>query len=386
MYGTGKLIIMLILGVETSCDETAASVVKDGKEILSSVVASSQDLHTKTGGIIPENAARQQIRSIIPVIQETLDVAFGEKLDEKDNNTLPPAHPPGRTAQQAGGYPLLATKIDAIAVTVGPGLIGSLLVGVETAKTLSYLWNKPLVPINHLIAHIYANWIFSNHESRITNHKGPKFPLLALVVSGGHTDLVLMKRHGYIKWIGGTRDDAAGEAFDKCARLLGLPYPGGPSISASAEKYRPLKTDHRKLKMFPRPMIGSDNFDFSFSGLKTSVLNHLKSHKLKVKGPQLAAEVQEAIVDSLATKSLKAINKYQPKSFFLSGGVAANKRLRTKLQRTIEKQNDLEFHVPLVHLCTDNAAMIAAAAYYNYKPIPWKRVIANPQLTITGES
>lgn len=385
---------MLILGIETSCDETAASVVENGTKVLSNVIASSEKLHIKTGGIIPENAARQQVLSIIPVIKKALieaseiphkvrssHVAKSLRNDEAGLDSLPASS----TIQQ----------LDAIAVTYGPGLIGSLLVGVETAKTLSYLWKKPIIPVNHLVAHIYANFIHEAPNSPPGRARGksqvPKFPAIALVVSGGHTDLVLMKGHGKIKWLGGTRDDAAGEAFDKCARLLGLPYPGGPSISANAEKFLNSKSKIQNLDVFPRPMINSDNFDFSFSGLKTSVFNRVKKKESKSAKdgysiPQLSAEIQEAIVDLLVTKSLKAIDKFKPKSFLLSGGVAANKRLRTKLKSAIEKQNDLEFHVPPVPLCTDNAAMIAAAAFFNYRPVPWKKVTANPQLTISGEN
>jgi N6-L-threonylcarbamoyladenine synthase len=335
-----------ILGIETSCDETAAAVVENGTKILSNVVASSADMHIKTGGIIPENAARQQIKSIIPVISSTLEKANTTKKD-----------------------------IDAIAVTYGPGLIGSLLVGIETAKTLSLLWQKPIVPVNHLVAHIYANWL---------TEKAPKFPVLALVVSGGHTDLVLMKKHGEIKWIGGTRDDAAGEAFDKSARLLGLPYPGGPSISKEADKYLS-KHPKEKLQLFPRPMIGDDNFDWSFSGLKTAVLNETKEGIADQE--KTAAEVQEAIVDVLVKKTLKAVEKYNPKSLLLAGGVAANKRLREKFESEIKSQKlKIDFFVPPVKLCTDNAAYIAGAAYFNQSPLPWQKINADPQLTITGQN
>jgi len=321
---------MKILAIETSCDETAAAIVENGTKIISNIVASSQDMHIKTGGIIPEIAARQQIKSMIPVIKEA----------------------------KAG-------PIDALAVTVGPGLIGSLLVGVETAKTLSFLWQKPIIPVNHLLGHIYANWLGVK--------KPPQFPALALVVSGGHTDLVIMKGHGNIKWLGGTRDDAAGEAFDKTARLLGLGYPGGPAISAAAKKYQ--KSDTR-LQMFPRPLIKEDNYDFSFSGLKTAVAREVKDKKLKETDKQkLAAEIQEAIVDVLVAKSRKAIAKYLPKSFLLAGGVAANQRLREKFQL------ETHFFVPEPKLCTDNAAFIAAAAFYQ-KPTNWQRITANPQLTI----
>lgn len=358
---------MRILGIETSCDETGAAVVEkltSGKlKILSNIIASSQDMHAKTGGVIPENAAREQIKSIIPVIQNALS-----ELND----------PEGRS-------------IDAIAVTIGPGLIGSLLVGVETAKTLSYLWNKPIIPINHLVGHVYANFL----------NNTPQFPALALVVSGGHTDLVYIKSHGNIKYVGGTRDDAAGEAFDKIARLLNLPYPGGPNLSKEAQKYLD-KFPNEKLNLFPRPMtksqgslmINENNFDWSFSGLKTSVSNFVKNNP-NLDKEKIAAEVQEAIVDCLIQKSFKAIEKFKPKSFLLAGGVAANSRLRKKFQRgttylsatrTVHgsgKLPQISVHIPEISLCTDNAAPIAAAALFTGKEIPWQKIDANPELTIT---
>jgi len=336
---------MKILGIETSCDETAAAVIENGTKILSNIVASSSEMHTKTGGIIPEQAARQQVLSIIPVVETALSKA---KLN--------------------------SSKIDTIGVTVGPGLIGSLLVGIETAKTLSLLWKKPIVPVNHLVAHIYANWLETENK--------PKFPALALVVSGGHTDLVLMKEHGKLNWIGGTRDDAAGEAFDKTARLLGLSYPGGPAIAAEAARYRKQNSDD-KLKMFPRPMIEKDNFDWSFSGLKTAVARQISSNEEQISKEKLAAEIQEAIVDVLVKKSLRAVNKFKPKSFLLAGGVAANKRLRERFQLEIR---NIDFCVPSPKLCTDNAAYIACFAHYNHSPVPWPKVTVNPQLTITGQA
>lgn len=329
---------MNILGIETSCDETAASVVEDGTRLLSNVVASSAEMHVKTGGIIPEQAARQQIKSVLPVINEALTTSH------QTPNT-----------------------VDAIAVTVGPGLIGSLLVGVETAKTLSFLWKKPLIPVNHLVAHVYANWL---------NGASPKFPLVALVVSGGHTDLVYMKDHGKIKPFGTTRDDAAGECFDKCARLLGLPYPGGPSIAADAAKYL-IQNTKRKLDLFPRPLIDQDNYDFSFSGLKTAVLREVASNKERPSA-KLAAEIQEAIVDVLVAKTLRATKEYRPKSLLLGGGVAANSRLREK----IESAPGL--FIPRPKFCTDNAAVIASCAFYNYGPVPWQKISANPELTIAS--
>ncbi|MEK7565779.1 MAG: tRNA (adenosine(37)-N6)-threonylcarbamoyltransferase complex transferase subunit TsaD, partial [Patescibacteria group bacterium] len=235
---------MKILGIETSCDETAAAIVRDGTKLISNIVASSQSMHAKYGGIIPEQAAREQIKAMIPVIHEAL-----------------------------------VTDIDAIAVTVGPGLIGSLLVGVETAKALAYAWNRPIIPVNHLIGHIYGNWI---------DTPPPKFPALVLLVSGGHSELILMTDHGKFKYLGGTRDDAAGECFDKCARLLNLGYPGGPMVEKNAVS--------KNLTPLPRPMIKEKSFDFSFSGLKTAVLNR------KNEDPQgLAYELQEAITDVLVT-------------------------------------------------------------------------------------
>ena len=336
---------MLTFGIETSCDETAASVVKEGREIISNVVATSLEMHTKTGGIIPEKAAREQVKSIIPVIEVALKEA-GIKGDE----------------------------IDAIAVTVGPGLIGSLLVGVETAKTLSFIWKKPIIPVNHLVAHIYANFLTVS----------PQFPALALVVSGGHTDLVLVSGHGKLKWIGGTRDDAAGEAFDKSARLLGLPYPGGPSISKSAAEFL-RKNPKDRLTLFPRPIINERNFDWSFSGLKTAVLKEVTSKKKGLLRELLAANVQEAIVDVLIEKTLRAAVKFKPKSLLLAGGVAANQRLTEKFKQEIKKLNlDIDFRVPPPFLCTDNAAYIATYAFYNQFPVPWDKVSANPELTIVS--
>jgi len=342
---------VIILGIETSCDETAASVIeakekKSKVRLLSNVVASSLPMHAKTGGIIPEKAAREQIKYIIPVIKKSLSDA---KLRLRD--------------------------IDSLAVTVGPGLIGSLLVGVETAKTLAYVWNKPIIPVNHLIGHIYANWIECD--------KKIEFPALALIVSGGHTDLVLIKNHGKIKWLGGTRDDAAGEAFDKIGRLLGLPYPGGPVIEKASER-----GDASRFT-FPRPMINSNDFDFSFSGLKTAALrtinkchSELDSESLPEQTVNdLCTSVQQAIIDVLIKKTLKAAVKYNAKSILLGGGVSANQKLRDGLKLKIENfKLKIPFFVPEKWLCTDNAAMIATSAFFNYKPVPWKKITANPEL------
>lgn len=341
---------MIILGIETSCDETSASVIKDGREILSHVVASSAQMHIKTGGIIPEQAAREQIKSIIPVIQEALIQGVGWTPKEKD---VPP--------------------VDVIAVTAGgPGLIGSMLVGVETAKTLSLVWSKPIVPVVHLLGHVYANWLGSGPE--------PQFPLVFLTVSGGHSDLFYAENHGSFKWIGGTRDDAAGEAFDKTARLLGLPYPGGPSIAAAASKWK--MADAKWKPTLPRPMLDKDNFDFSFSGLKTAVLREVNKLKNEDKLIDeainfLAFEVQEAISDVLIKKTLKAVEKYKVSTLLLAGGVSANQRLKEKFQSRTLGLN-LDFRVPPPYLCTDNASFIAGYAYYNHNPQPWKEIKAIP--------
>lgn len=390
---------MIILGIETSCDETAASVVKDGREILSHIVASSAQMHIETGGIIPERAAREQVRSIIPVVEKALKEGCGWQNVIRKTQNVPP--------------------INAIAVTVGPGLVGSLLVGVETARTLAYVWQKPIVPVNHLAAHIYANWLVPELKTKNlklkTKHSEPKFPAIALVVSGGHTDLVLLKDHaapatpaagaggrGDMLWIGGTRDDAAGEAFDKTARILGLPYPGGPSIAAAAAKFQ-MRNDKFQIKL-PRPMIDEDNFDFSFSGLKAAVAREVSkvsqvspardtTHSVaggKV-SKAIAYETQEAITDVLVAKTLRAIKEYGVNTLLLAGGVAANTRLKEKFEYSIRSQATLiqdtrykiHLHIPPPWLCTDNASYIASYAYYNYKPVPWQEVSANPGSTIT---
>ncbi len=329
---------MIILGLETSCDETSAAILEkdNGKiKLISNIIASSLPLHAKTGGIIPENAAREQIKYIIPVIEKSIE---------------------GITIE----------KIDAIAVTVGPGLMGSLLVGVETAKTLSMVWNKPIIPTNHLIGHIYANWI---------ENEKIKLPAIGLIVSGGHTDLILIKNHGNIKWLGGTRDDAAGEAFDKIGRLLGLPYPGGHII----EKL----SINGNVKHFPMPspMIYSKDFDFSFSGLKAAALREIQTIKQLNNGSisDICASVQEAIIDVLISKTLKAAKKYKVKSILLGGGVAANQKLRDELKVKASESN-VELFVPPKSLCTDNGAMIAAAAFFNGRPIAFDKISANPQL------
>jgi len=344
-----------ILGIETSCDETGAAIIhvtqNNTINLLSNVVSSSLVLHSKTGGIIPEVAAREQVKYIIPAIDKAI----------KDSN-------------------LTIEEIDAIGVTVGPGLIGSLLVGVETAKTLAYLWKKPLIPVNHLIGHIYANFISKMNNEPLTIN----FPAIALIVSGGHTDLVLISNHQKIKWLGGTRDDAAGEAFDKIGRLLGIPYPAG------AETERLAKNGNKEAFTFPRPMIYSKDFDFSFSGLKTAVWRETKTIG-KLASPaggfdnktisDICACVQQAIIDVLIKKTLDAAQKYKVKSILLGGGVAANQKLRDELKlKIVNCKLKIPFFAPEKWLCTDNAAMIATAAFFNYKEVAWQKITANPEL------
>jgi N6-L-threonylcarbamoyladenine synthase len=354
---------MKILAIETSCDETAAAIVsKNPKEnhvkVLSNVVASSLALHSKTGGVIPNIAAREQLKTIIPVIKKATENCPASQRGEK----------------------LKIEDLDAIAVTIGPGLIGSLLIGVETAKTLAYLWNKPIIPVNHLLGHIYANFI--EEKTKIKNQKSKiEFPALALLVSGGHTDLVLIKSHDNFKWLGGTRDDAAGEAFDKIGRLLNLPYPAGPIIESIA------KDANEKAFTFPRPMIGSKDFDFSFSGLKAAVWREVNKLKEGTGGPQLgesaiadiAASVQKSIIEVLIRKTLKAAKKYNVKSILLSGGVAANQKLQNELGvRSYEL--GIKFFAPAKNFCTDNAAMIGAYAAFHPKAVDWKKLTATPDL------
>ncbi|MDP3998570.1 MAG: tRNA (adenosine(37)-N6)-threonylcarbamoyltransferase complex transferase subunit TsaD [bacterium] len=366
---------MHILSIETSCDETAAAVVEDGTKILSNIVASSQQLHVKTGGIIPEIAAREQIKCLIPVINQAL-------LDAKISLDPKPY--------------ALAPNIDALTITVGPGLIGSLLVGVETAKTLAYLWQKPIVPVNHLIAHLYANWLETRSATNknTKNHELPEFPAIGLIASGGHTDLLLMKNHGTFRWLGGTRDDAAGEAFDKIARLLGLSYPGGPAIATKAAESEMMSVkagsasggNHDSRTKLPRPLMDTEDFDFSFSGLKTAVLREvdkLKQHDQFNDSVvwKLSCEVQEAITDVLVKKTLRATRKYKVSSIILGGGVTANQKLRQKMEAEIRDQKlGISLHIPPSTLCADNAATIASAAYFNYKPESWHKIQANPGL------
>ncbi|MEH7815820.1 tRNA (adenosine(37)-N6)-threonylcarbamoyltransferase complex transferase subunit TsaD [Bacillus velezensis] len=307
-----------VLGIETSCDETAASVVKNGNEIISNVVASQIESHKRFGGVVPEIASRHHVEQITLVIEEALSKA---EMGFDD--------------------------LDAIAVTEGPGLVGALLIGVNAAKALSFAHQIPLVGVHHIAGHIYANRLIGELQ----------FPALALVVSGGHTELVYMKEHGSFEVIGETLDDAAGEAYDKVARTMGLPYPGGPQI----DKLAAVGTDSIPL---PRAWLEEGSYNFSFSGLKSAVINtlHNASQKNEVIPPEdLAASFQQSVIDVLTAKTSKAAKEYGVKQVLLAGGVAANKGLRAALQQEFIHSGDPELIIPPLSLCTDNAAMIAAA-------------------------
>lgn len=376
--------VIKILAIESSCDETAAAVIaaSDNKlEILSNVVASQIDLHQKYGGVYPELASRTHAEQIIQVIEEGLDKSQNRMASDICDPTTKFI---GLPESSKLDLKEAIAKIDAIAVTYGPGLIGSLVVGLAAAKTLAYVFDKPILPINHWEGHIYSNFVQ-------VDGKRPEFPSLILTVSGGHTNIILMKDHGEYEILGQTLDDAAGEAFDKVARLLRLGYPGGPAISAAAEKFcngkskevlKQLLNDTKFI--LPRPMINSGDFNFSFSGLKTAVL-----YKVRALGEMsmdeeliMAYAFQEAITDTLIIKIKQAIKKYRPKSICLTGGVSANKVLREKFT---ELGNSLDYqptiHIPQFNLTTDNAAMISVAGYYNFisdKAKKWYDVCVAP--------
>lgn len=339
---------MIILGIETSCDETAAAVVENGTKEICSVVASSKEFHEKTGGVVPEVAARKQVEAVTPVI-----AACFEKFKE---------------AKRLGSLDECYKLIDAVSVTIGPGLVGSLIVGIEAAKALSLALKKPLIPVNHLVGHIYANFI--------GNDKVVEFPSIALLVSGGHTDLVLIKGHGNFEYLGGTLDDAAGEAFDKVARLLGLSkYLGGVFLSKKAEECEENILEGK----LPRPMLDQDNFDFSFSGLKTSSRRLIEENKYPAEA--VACEFENAVVDVLVKKTIRAAKKYNVKNILLGGGVSANRVLRKRLREEAEKIG-IVTHVPPISLCTDNAVYIAGAAFFNNKQVKYEKLDANPSLGI----
>lgn len=355
---------MYILAIETSCDETAAAVIKADKKtgrilVLSNIISSQIEIHRKYGGVVPEVAAREHVLNILPVIHEALEQA---KIKPE--------------------------KLDYLAATKGPGLVTSLLAGLETVRALSFAWNKPVLEVNHIEGHIYANFI---------NLKTPvKFPALILTVSGGHTNLILMDAKHKIKIIGETLDDAAGEAYDKGAKMMGLGYPGGPAISKLAATYAQSSAiTHTKAPapetsnqiILPRPMLTANNLNFSFSGLKTALLYQLQKDKSWQKRlPEYCYAYQEAIIDVLVGKTIKAATKYQVSSVMLSGGVSANSELRLRLaQAVIDKLDKAKFFVPALEYTTDNAAMIGAAAAFQAwagKSRSFRQLKADPSLQL----
>lgn len=319
---------MKILAIETSCDDTTAAIVENGQKVLANTISSQIDIHNITGGVVPEVAAREHLLNMLPVLEQCL----------KDANCA-------------------WDDIDAIAVTQGPGLISSLIIGTETASVIAHVKNKPLIPVHHIVGHMYSSWLDLDEE--------PQFPILLLTVSGGHNELVMMRGHGDFEVLGETRDDAAGEAFDKVARLLGLRYPGGPEIAKLAES-----GDKEAIK-FPRSWLEKGSLDFSFSGLKTSVLDLLARNE-DINKADVAASFQEAVVDVLAGKLLRALENYpELKEVHLVGGVSANLRLREVIKERLRK-NVIFRHPKSIKYCTDNAAMIACAGYFLCRESPEK--------------
>ena len=313
-----------ILGIESSCDETAAAVVKNGREVLSNIIASQVPIHRKYGGVVPEIASRNHIRNVLPVIDEALAKAQ---------------------------VPL--EKINAVAVTYGPGLVGALLVGVAEAKAIAYAKKLPLVGVHHIEGHVSANYI---------EHPDLEPPFLCLIVSGGHTHLVIVKDYGEFEILGRTRDDAAGEAFDKVARAIGLGYPGGPKIDRVSNEGNP------EAIAFPRAKIADSVYDFSFSGVKSAVLNYINGCKMKgmeYNRADIAASFQKAVTDVLVGNAMHAVKEYGLNKFAIAGGVASNSSLRAAMKQACE-ENGIEFYYPSPIFCTDNAAMIGVAAYYEY--------------------
>lgn len=344
---------MRILSIETSCDETGAAVLEkdnEGIRVISNVIASSAQIHAKTGGIIPEQAARMQVESIIPVIRLALLESEGKDSENSASDAIRAKN-------------IFEQKIDSIAVTQGPGLVGSLLVGVETAKTLSFAFKKPIVPVNHLLAHIFANFI---------GDTTPPFPFTGLIVSGGHTDLLYFKSIGQFEWLGGTRDDAAGEALDKIGRILNLPYPAGPDIEKRAKL-----VINPEIK-FQSPLMKDEKFDFSFSGLKAEAMRFVEKNKLNDNMiNQICYATQKAIIDVLVKKTVDAAEKFNCQTIVLGGGVSANQTLIEQMKETAK---NAEVFAPEKKYSTDNASMIGACALMNFKPVEWKKIKAIPEL------
>ncbi|MBW3538175.1 tRNA (adenosine(37)-N6)-threonylcarbamoyltransferase complex transferase subunit TsaD [Candidatus Parcubacteria bacterium] len=360
---------MNILGIETSCDETAAAVVKDGATLLSNVVASQIDLHAAYGGVVPEVAARSHIEVMLPVVEKALTEAFSQVVSSEEGGVSQIASKTRSSLPTPDYWGL----VDGIAVTAGPGLHGSLLIGTLTARTLSYTKNKPLYAINHVEAHVYAAFLHDAAPSSLPSPlSSPRFPLLALIVSGGHSQIALFRGHLDYTVLGQTRDDAAGEAFDKIAKLLGLGFPGGPAIAKAALK------GNEQAFSFPKAKLGKHSLDYSFSGLKTAVLRQVQElagldhtapswelhHKLtEQQRNDLAASFQKTVVDTLVDRLEVACEAHQPKQIVLAGGVAANQALRQELRRRVP----VPVLIPPPYLCTDNAAMVAALGHHYAK-------------------
>ncbi|OGI27581.1 MAG: tRNA (adenosine(37)-N6)-threonylcarbamoyltransferase complex transferase subunit TsaD [Candidatus Moranbacteria bacterium RIFOXYB1_FULL_43_19] len=369
---------MQILAIETSCDETAVALVKAKKGVFFAVdeyISSQTKIHSPFGGVVPNLAAREHLKNL-PILLKK--IIAKNKIRRKD--------------------------IDLIAVTEGPGLIPALLIGTNAAKALAYAWQKPLVGANHIAGHVYANFIgaiskqiqkskFKNQNSSI------EFPILALIVSGGHTELILMKKHMNFNIIGQTLDDAAGEAFDKAAKILGLGYPGGPEVSSLAEKYKKQKTRYKiqdtKYRL-PRPMLNSPNFNFSFSGLKTALLYTVRDNPKILRSKRLTGEIcaefQQAVIDVLLHKTLSAAKKFKPKTILLGGGVSANKELRKQLRKKIKNEiPDTKYQLPDTKYSLDNAAMIAVAGHFKFRSVKnkkifrdnWKKMEADASLKLS---
>ena len=326
---------MYILGIETSCDETSVSIVKNGKDEIATVVLSQMNEHANYGGVVPEIASRMHVENITLVIDECL---------KKSNMTM--------------------DDIDAIAVTYGPGLIGCLLIGVEAATTLSYIYNKPLIPVHHIAGHIYANNLVSEM----------KFPLIALVVSGGHTDLIYMKEDYSFEKIGGTLDDAVGECYDKVARVINVPYPGGPLVD---------KLSYEGKDTYPLPLpLDDDSYNFSFSGIKSAVINLVHNEEQRgneIRKSDIACSFQNRVVEILTKKTIRALKEYNVKNLIIAGGVSANSGIRNKFTEICNKEG-INLTIPNIKYCTDNAAMIATAGYFAYK----KGITANIDLKATA--
>jgi len=380
---------MRILAIETSCDETSIALLESKNshlKILSNIVSSQVKIHQKWGGVVPTLAKREHQKNLVPVLIKALEEA---RMLRKSKVTIKNSKLKETLVREEHLYKKLKKfleqyqkpKIDLIAVTIGPALEPALWVGVNFAKALSYFWQKPILPVNHIEGHILANFI-QNPISDL------QFPAICLVVSGGHTGLILMKDIGGYKEIGETRDDAAGECFDKTARILGLGYPGGPIVAKMATKFKNQKS---KIKIkLPRPMIYQKNYDFSFSGLKTAVLYKVRSMKpreIKKKEfiREMCREVQRAIIDVLIYKTLRAAKEFRAKSVILGGGVAANEELRRQFKARIRKELPKTYYlIPKTYFCTDNAAMIAVTSYFHQKEATknWQKIKVNANLKI----